>query len=189
MNVAGVSQGDVAWGGGGRCRRGMQRPGGRRGREGSQVPQAGKRRPHLAISRKRHCPARTNVEVVVGSKPPRFLFLRRRHPLRPSPPMAKCAAIDPRGPTAFGHTCFVPSRAKPTSVISASDIPVASTNLKRDLGNTEDSLCNWVQLSGVNILLVLDGRWTTYLCEDSAIFNRPAHGLLYRSAHQWSVFL
>ena len=34
----------------------------------------------------------------------------------------------------------------------ASDMPVASTNLKRDLGNTEDSLCNWIQLSGVNFL-------------------------------------
>ena len=32
---------------------------------------------------------------------------------------------------------------------------VASTNLKCDLGNTEDSLCNWVQLSGVNFFLVL----------------------------------
>ena len=29
-----------------------------------------------------------------------------------------------------------------------------STNLKRDLGNTEDSLCNGVQLSGVNFMLV-----------------------------------
>ena len=31
---------------------------------------------------------------------------------------------------------------------------MASTNLKRDLGNTEDSLCNRVQLSGVNFLFV-----------------------------------
>ena len=31
-------------------------------------------------------------------------------------------------------------------------MPVARTNLKRDLGNTYDSLCNWVQLSDVKIL-------------------------------------
>ena len=68
-------------------------------------------------------------------------------------------------------------------------MPMASTNLKRDLGNTEDSLCNWVQLSGVKLPLVQDGKRTTYLREDSAIFNRRAHGLLYQSAHQWSVFL
>ena len=66
---------------------------------------------------------------------------------------------------------------------------VASTNLKRDLGNTEDSLCNWVQLSGVNFWLVPCGSQTTYLCEGSAIFNRPVHRLLNRSAHHWSVFL
>jgi len=33
-------------------------------------------------------------------------------------------------------------------------MPVADTNLKRNLGNTEDSLCDWVQLQGVNVLLV-----------------------------------
>ena len=31
------------------------------------------------------------------------------------------------------------------------------TYLKRDVGNTEDSLCNWVQLGGVRALLVLCG--------------------------------
>ena len=34
-------------------------------------------------------------------------------------------------------------------------MPVASTNLKRDVGNTENSLCNRDQLSGINISLVL----------------------------------
>ena len=68
-------------------------------------------------------------------------------------------------------------------------MPVANTNLKRDLGNTKDSLCNWVQLSGVNFLLVPCGSRTNYLCEDSAIFDRPIHGLLYRSAHHWGVSL
>ena len=37
---------------------------------------------------------------------------------------------------------------------STADMPVASTNLKRNLGNTEDSLCDWIQLQGVNVLLV-----------------------------------
>ena len=68
-------------------------------------------------------------------------------------------------------------------------MPVVSTNLKRDLGNTEGSLCNWVQLSGVNFLLVPCGSRTTHLCEDSAIFNHPVHRLLYRPAHHWSVLL
>jgi len=34
------------------------------------------------------------------------------------------------------------------------DTPVANTNLKRNLGNTKDSICDWVQLQGVSILLV-----------------------------------
>jgi len=66
---------------------------------------------------------------------------------------------------------------------------VARTNLKRNSGNTEDSLCNWVQLSGVNFLFILCGCGRTDLCEDNAILNRPVHGLLYRSAHQWAVFI
>ena len=68
-------------------------------------------------------------------------------------------------------------------------MPVESTNLKRDLGDTEDSLCNWVKLSGVNFMLVPGGSRTTYLCKDSAIFNRPVHRFLHQSAHHWSVFL
>jgi hypothetical protein len=53
---------------------------------------------------------------------------------------------------ASGHTCFVLSRAKPSSVTPTSDMPVASTNLKRDTSNTEDSFCNWIQLKCVNVL-------------------------------------
>jgi len=34
------------------------------------------------------------------------------------------------------------------------DTPVANTNLKRNLGNTKDSLRDWIQLQGVNVLLV-----------------------------------
>jgi hypothetical protein len=37
---------------------------------------------------------------------------------------------------------------------SAAHTQSASTNLKRNFGNTEDSLCDWVQLQGVNALLV-----------------------------------
>ena len=40
------------------------------------------------------------------------------------------------------------------SVTSAADTLVASTNLKRNLRNTEYSLRDWVQLQGVNVLLV-----------------------------------
>ena len=65
----------------------------------------------------------------------------------------------------------------------------ARTNLKRDPSNTKNSLRDWVQLSGVNFLLILCGCGRTDLCEDSAILNCPVHGLLYRSAHQWAVFV
>ena len=53
-----------------------------------------------------------------------------------------------------GRTYFVPSRAKRSNVTSASDASVASTHLKRDTGNTEDGLRDWVQLKGVSVLLV-----------------------------------
>jgi hypothetical protein len=59
----------------------------------------------------------------------------------------------------FGRTRFVSSGAKWSSVTSASDTPVARTNLKGNLGNTEDSLHGWIQLQGVNLLLV--STWKT----------------------------
>jgi hypothetical protein len=68
-------------------------------------------------------------------------------------------------------------------------MPVASTNLKRGTGNTEDSLRNWVQLTGVNALVVLCGDGRTDLCEDFAIFNRSVQAPLYRFAHKRSVTL
>ena len=68
--------------------------------------------------------------------------------------MAKCVAIDPGGSTAFRRICFVPSRAGEMSISSAPDTPAASTNLKRDAGKTEYSLCDGVQLEGVNTSLV-----------------------------------
>jgi hypothetical protein len=36
------------------------------------------------------------------------------------------------------------------ALLSAADAQVTSTHLKRNVGNTEDSLCDWVQLQGVN---------------------------------------
>ena len=66
---------------------------------------------------------------------------------------------------------------------------VARTHFKRDAGNTENSLCDWVQLLGVNALLVLYGYGTTDLCEDSTIFNRLIHRLFHRSAHHWGEFI
>ena len=64
-----------------------------------------------------------------------------------------------------------------------------STDLKREAGNTENSLCNRIQLRDVNILLILCECGTTDLCEDSAIFKRLVHGLLNRYTHHWRVFL
>ena len=129
------------------------------------------------------------LQTFAGSTVSKCLSLRRRFHPPPFSPKVKYAAPDRRGLKAFDHTCFVPSGANPWSVTSVSDMPGVSTNLKRGFGNTKDSLFNCVQLSGVNLLLVLCGSRRTYLCEDSAIFNRPVHRLLYHSAHQWSVFL
>ena len=53
-----------------------------------------------------------------------------------------------------GRTRFVPSRAKYPSVTSAADNTVASTNLKRNFRNIEDGFHDWIQLQGVNDLLV-----------------------------------
>jgi len=35
------------------------------------------------------------------------------------------------------------------------DIPGASTDLKRDFGNTERSLCNFIKLKGVKHIIVM----------------------------------
>ena len=66
--------------------------------------------------------------------------------------MAECVASDPKGLTGADHIYFVPSRAERSSITPTADTLVASTNLKRDTGNTEDSLCDWVQLKGINLL-------------------------------------
>ena len=77
----------------------------------------------------------------------------------------------------------------PQSVTSRSDSPMTRTNLKCDLGNTKDSLCNWVQLTGVNSLLALCGYGTTDLRENNAIFNRVVYHSFCRSGNEWGVLL
>ena len=103
--------------------------------------------------------------------------------------MARYAAPGRKGPRASGHICFVLSRATPSNVTSAFGMPTAGTDLKRGVGNTDDNLCNWVQLPGVNVLLVLRGCGITDLCEGNAKFERLVQRLFYRSAHHWGVFL
>jgi len=58
-----------------------------------------------------------------------------------------------------GRIYFVLSRAERSIVNRAFDTPVGSTDLKRNFGNTEESLGKWVQLKGVNLLLV-SIRWS-----------------------------
>ena len=52
----------------------------------------------------------------------------------------------------FGRICFVPSRAKRSSVTFASDLQGENAHLKCDTGDTEDRLCDRVQLRGVTNL-------------------------------------
>ena len=55
---------------------------------------------------------------------------------------------------ASDHIYFVPSRAKQAGVSPVPDTLAADTDLKRDAGETEDSLCDRIQLGDVNFLLV-----------------------------------
>ena len=80
-----------------------------------------------------------------------------------------------------GRTRFVPSTAKWPSVTSAADTPVASTDLKCSLRNTEGSLRDWIQLQRVIILPVSTRK--PDLCEYNAILNSVLHSHLGRSAH------
>ena len=129
------------------------------------------------------------LQTFVGSALLGFLSPWRRFHLPLSLPRAKYAVPDRKGPRESGHTCFVLLGAKPSNVTSASGMSIARTHLKRNASNTEDSLCNWVQLTDVNLLVVLCGCGTTDLCEDSAIFNCLVHHLFCRSAHHRSIFL
>jgi len=53
-----------------------------------------------------------------------------------------------------GRICFVPSRAKQASVSSVPDTQIEGTNLERDAGKPEDSLCDRIQLEDVSPSLV-----------------------------------
>ena len=75
------------------------------------------------------------------------------------------------------------------ALLLPSVIQEARTHLKRDAGNTEDNLCNWVQLIGVNVLLALCGCGIADLCDDSTVFHRPTYRLFHRSAHHRSISL
>ena len=54
----------------------------------------------------------------------------------------------------FGRIYFVPSRAIQSSVSAVTGTLAAGMNLKRDTGKTEDSLCDRIELEGVNVSLV-----------------------------------
>ena len=69
-------------------------------------------------------------------------------------PKGKCTTTDPRGWLESGHICFAPSRAKISSISSVPNTLAMGTDLKRDISKHEDSLCNRVQLGGVDLLLV-----------------------------------
>jgi len=77
---------------------------------------------------------------------------------------------------ASGCIWFVLAGPKQSGVTTASDVLIVSTNLKRDFGNTEHSLCDVVHLGGVNAFQVLYGR--TDLCECSLDFEDLLHSLL-----------
>jgi hypothetical protein len=60
------------------------------------------------------------------------------------------------------------------------------TSLKRDLGNTEGSLRNLIQLEYVNAYFDM-GKLITDLGECSSEFNNLFQGVLCRFCHQWGV--
>ena len=103
--------------------------------------------------------------------------------------MAKCVAIDPKGPTRSGRTCFVPLTAKLGSIIPASDAQAASTDLKCYSGKTKDSFRDWIQLYLVNVLPSWLPCGRTDLCEDRPVFNHIVHNPLRRSVHHWRIFI
>jgi len=117
----------------------------------------------------------------VGWFSPRFQSLHKWFHLRPCLQKMKCTAIGPKGALASGCICFVPAGAKQLGITTASDVLIVSTNLKRDFGNTEHSLCDAVQLGGVNALQVPYGRTDLPKCNPK--FNYLLYVLLCWSFH------
>lgn len=66
------------------------------------------------------------------------------------------------------------------------DLPVASTNLKRGAGHTEDRFRDRAQLRGVNVCWLPCGR--ADLCEYNPRFNAVLYRPPRRSTYQWRVF-
>ena len=154
--------------------------------EGSQGDWAGELGPHLATAGGQHCPAWPQG----GGGPVQAFKISVSSEMISSAtfsPKAECTAPGCKDPRASGHTCFVPSTAKPLSITSPSNMQMARTNLKCDLGNTKDSLSDQVQLTVVNSLLVVCGSGMTNLCENSAIFNHVVDHLFCQYRHEWRV--
>jgi len=73
----------------------------------------------------------------------------------------KCIIVSPKGLPASGRIYFVLAGAKQSSITSAPDRLIVSTNLKCDFSNTEHSLHNVVHLEGVSALQVPLGEPTS----------------------------
>ena len=86
-----------------------------------------------------------------------------------------------------GRVCSVPLKAGRSSITLVYGALVASTNLKCDAGETEDSLRDWVQLEDVNGRLPSYGM--AHLCKDSSVFNGLVYNPLRWSIHHWRVYL
>jgi hypothetical protein len=90
---------------------------------------------------------------------------------------------------AFGRICFALSRPRRSNVTTASDTPVSITNLKRCFGNAEDSLGDWIQLNGFNVLLsVLMGGLTSANTAPTlmTVSTRPSTDLLISGEYDFN---
>ena len=89
---------------------------------------------------------------------------------------------------ASGRTCFVPATATIGGCHLYFGSARAETNLKCDMGNTESSLCNLIQLQCVTGGFDVGGL-STDLRKCRADFENLFQSLLRRFTHQWGVVL
>src|SRR5258706_2769412 len=132
------------------------------------------------------------LETFVGRGPSRFLSPRRQFHRQPASQKAKYVAPDRKGPRASGHTCFVLSRAKPSSVTSASVCQQQGHTPKVALAIPTTTFAiglNYQVSMSFSFSFWVDEMRDTDLCEDTAKFERLVQHLFHRSAHHWSVFL